>query len=219
MSADFKGGGSRAADFFHGYAHDFNAIYGDDNGVLNRVINRLFRQAMRVRYEKTLAGCSSVASKSVLDVGCGPGHYSVALAGAGAASVLGLDFAPGMIEIARGNAERAGVAERCRFVQGDFLTYPFDRKFDYTVVMGFMDYVRDAEAVVRRVLELTTERAFFSFPADGGILAWQRKLRYRSRCELFMYTRVQLDTLFGKLAPGRHAIESIGRDYFVTVTV
>jgi hypothetical protein len=42
MSTDIKGSGSRAADFFHGYAHDFNAIYGGDNGVLNRVINRLF---------------------------------------------------------------------------------------------------------------------------------------------------------------------------------
>ncbi|HSD59382.1 MAG TPA: class I SAM-dependent methyltransferase [Burkholderiales bacterium] len=216
MSADPKGG-SRAADFFHGYAHDFNAIYGNDNGALNRLINRLFRQAMRVRYEKTIAGCAPVAGKSVLDVGCGPGHYSVALARAGAATVLGLDFAPGMIEIAKRNAKSAGVAERCRFVQGDFLTYPFEQKFDCTVVMGFMDYMRDADSVVRRVLELTAGRAFFSFPADGGILAWQRKLRYRSRCELFMYNRAQLDALFGKLAPGRHAIEPIGRDFFVTV--
>jgi SAM-dependent methyltransferase len=212
-----KAGKNRAAGFFDGYAHDFNAIYGGDNGPLNRVINRLFRQAMRVRYEKTLAGCQPIAGKTVLDVGCGPGHYGVALAKAGAAGVFGVDFAPAMIEIAKKNAAEAGVGDRCRFADGDFLTYPFNEKFDYTVVMGFMDYIRDAEALVRRVLEVTRGKAFFSFPADGGFLAWQRKLRYKSRCDLFMYTRPQLEALFGKAAPGRYTIEPIGRDFFVTV--
>ncbi|MGH8619263.1 MAG: class I SAM-dependent methyltransferase [Burkholderiales bacterium] len=207
----------RAAGFFDAYAHDFNAIYGGDNGPLNRIVNRLFRQAMVVRYEKTLAGCQPVAGKSVLDVGCGPGHYGVALAKAGAGSVFGVDFAPAMIEIAKRQASAAGVADRCRFADGDFLAYPFTEKFDYAVVMGFMDYIRDAEGLVRRVLALTKGRAFFSFPADGGVLAWQRKLRYKSRCDLFMYTAPQLEALFGALAPGRASIESIGRDFFVTV--
>ena len=208
---------TRAANFFDAYAHDFNAIYGGDNGLFNRIVNRLFRQAMVVRYEKVLAGCQPIAGKTVLDVGCGPGHYSVALAKAGAASVFGIDFAPAMIELAKRRATEATVAEHCRFVDGDFLAHPFTETFDYAVVTGFMDYIRDAEGLVRRVLDLTRDKAFFSFPADGGILAWQRKLRYKSRCDLFMYTRPQLEALFAKLAPGRATIESIGRDFFVTV--
>jgi 2-polyprenyl-3-methyl-5-hydroxy-6-metoxy-1,4-benzoquinol methylase len=67
----------------------------------------------------------------------------VELARRGAARVLGVDFAPGMIEIAKQRAERTGVADRCTFTLGDFLTAGGDEKFDYAIVMGFMDYIAD----------------------------------------------------------------------------
>ena len=131
----------RTSEFFDRYAVDFDSIYGNDNKALERVANRLFRRAMLVRYEKTLAGCHPVEGRSVIDIGCGPGHYSIALARAGAKKVLGLDFAAGMLKIARERAQAYGVAERCAFELGDFLTYPIPERFDYAVVMGFMDYV------------------------------------------------------------------------------
>ncbi|HYC14598.1 MAG TPA: methyltransferase domain-containing protein [Stellaceae bacterium] len=211
--------GNRAATFFDAYAGDFNAIYGTANTLPNRVINRLFRQAMRLRYEKTLAGCEPIAGRTAIDVGCGPGHYAIALARAGASDVLGLDFASGMIDLARRNAATAGVEARCRWEYGDFLTHPISSTFDYAVVMGFMDYIADPARVVARVLQLTRRRAFFSFPVAGGVLAWQRKLRYRSRCDLFLYRKPQLEVLFEPFAPGRFKIEPIDRDYFVTVEV
>jgi SAM-dependent methyltransferase len=207
---------SRASTFFDRYAVDFDAIYGKDKGAFDKVINRLFRRAMVVRYEKTLEGCQPVEGRTVLDIGCGPGHYGVALAKQGAAKVLGLDFAPGMLAIARARAERAGVEDRCTFDLGDFLTHPIPSSFDYAIVMGFMDYVREPEKVIDHVLEVTSRRAFFSFPADGGVLAWQRKLRYRSRCDLFMYRREQIQRLMSRTG-ARFSVESIGRDFFVTL--
>jgi SAM-dependent methyltransferase len=208
---------NRAAQFFDGYAHDFNAIYGNRNSALNRIVNRLFRKAMRLRYEKTLEGCRPVEGRSVLDVGCGPGHYGVALARAGAARVLGIDFAPGMVELARRNARDAALADLCQFVQGDFLAYPLERAWDYSIVMGFMDYVAEPERVIQKALSVTRVRAFFSFPKDGGVLAWQRKLRYRNRCDLYLYTRDKVDALLRRSAAGRYTIESADRDFFVTV--
>jgi 2-polyprenyl-3-methyl-5-hydroxy-6-metoxy-1,4-benzoquinol methylase len=169
-----------------------------------------------VRYERTLAGCRPIEGCSVIDIGCGSGHYSVALARAGAARVLGLDFAPGMLQIACRAAQAAGVAQRCTFVSGDFLTYPIAEKFDYAVVMGFMDYVADPRAVIDRVLAITRRRAFFSFPKAGGPLAWQRQLRYRSRCDLYLYTEPQIRGLLAA-SGAAFSIESIGRDFFVTV--
>ena len=208
---------SRASHFFDVYAYDFNAIYGNHHTLFNRAMNYLFRKAMRIRYQKTLEGCQPVEGCSVIDVGCGPGHYSVALAKAGAKTVFGLDFAEGMIRIAEKNAADAGLGTRCHFAYGDFLTYTIEKKFDYAVVMGFMDYIKEPEEVIRRVLHLTTRRAFFSFPVDGGILAWQRKLRYKKRCELYMYTHRQLEQLFNDLTNNAVTIERIGRDFFVTV--
>jgi 2-polyprenyl-3-methyl-5-hydroxy-6-metoxy-1,4-benzoquinol methylase len=206
----------RTADFFDRYAADFNAIYGNSNDGFERIINRLFRRAMLLRYDRTLQGCVPIEGSSVIDVGCGPGHYSVTLARAGASRVLGLDFAAGMLRIAQEAAKGAGVADRCTFALGDFLTYPIAEKFDFAVVMGFMDYVADPRPVIDRVLAIVKRRGFFSFPKAGGPLAWQRKLRYRNRCDLFLYRE---DDIRGLLSASGAAfqIESIGRDFFVTV--
>jgi len=206
----------RTSEFFDRYAGGFDAIYGNNNRAAERIINHLFRRAMLVRYQKTLAGCQPINGRTAIDVGCGPGHYSVALARAGAARVLGLDFAPGMLKIARQSAEAHGVAQRCSFALDDFLTYPISERFDYAIVMGFMDYVREPQPVIDRVLQIVRSRAFFSFPKAGGPLAWQRQLRYRNRCDLFLYREDQIRSLFAATgAP--FSIESIGRDFFVTL--
>ena len=205
---------SQTSQFFDGYAADFDAIYGSDNGPVERIANRLFRRAMLVRYEKTLAGCQPAAGCTVIDIGCGPGHYSIALARAGAEKVLGLDFAAGMLKIARERAEAQGVAQRCSFELGDFLTYPIPERFDYAIVMGFMDYVSDPRPVIDRVLAIVRRRAFFSFPKAGGPLAWQRQLRYRNRCDLFLYRHEQIHSLLSQTGAA-FSIESIGRDFFV----
>ena len=210
---------TRTASFLDAYAKDFNAIYGNENTLVNGVVNRLFRKSMMLRYEKSLAGCQPIQGKNVIDIGCGPGHYAVALAAQGASRVLGVDFAPGMVEIARKRAESAGVTDRCTFTLGDFLDVSGDDKFDYAIVMGFMDYIEDAGALMRKVLGVCRGKAFFSFPADGGPLAWQRRLRYRSRCALYMYTEPQIRSLVSALGVKSSSIEPISRDFFVTLTV
>jgi SAM-dependent methyltransferase len=121
-----------------------------------------------------------------------------------------------MLELAREKARDFGVEERCEFILADFDTHNFASQFDYSVAMGFMDYVLDPQVVVNRALSLTRRRAFFSFPRRQGFLAWQRRLRYKRKCDLFMYDRPQLEQLFSE-APCRSAdIERIARDYFVT---
>jgi 2-polyprenyl-3-methyl-5-hydroxy-6-metoxy-1,4-benzoquinol methylase len=208
---------NRTSEFFDAYARDFNAIYGNSNTFVNRMINRHFRASMRLRYEKTIEGCSPIAGKTVLDIGCGPGHYSVTLAKNGAEEVFGIDFADEMIGLASQNAQSAGVGNRCHFARKDFLVDPIDKKYDYTIAMGFMDYMADPRKTIEKVLSVTKSKAFFSFPADGGILAWQRKLRYKSRCPLYMYSLPQLHQLFSSVSSDRVRVEPIARDYFVTV--
>jgi 2-polyprenyl-3-methyl-5-hydroxy-6-metoxy-1,4-benzoquinol methylase len=210
---------NRTSEFFSSYAHDFNAIYGNSNTFVNRWINRYLRKSMRLRYEKSIAGCNPIVGKTVLDIGCGPGHYSVALAKNGAAHVFGIDFADEMISIAQQNAKSAGVDGNCQFARMDFLAEPITEKYDYTIAMGFMDYMADARKTVEKVLSLTKGKAFFSFPADGGFLAWQRKLRYKQRCPLYMYTESQIKQLFSSVRPDQVRCEPIARDYFVTVTM
>lgn len=205
----------RTKHFFHDYARDFNAIYGERKTVLNGLLNRLFRRSMMLRFQKTLEGCQPIQGKRVLDVGCGPGHYSVELAKRGAAEVRGIDFAEGMIEIARGMAASAGVTDRCRFEIKDVNDLADNDVYDYVILMGFMDYVADARALVSKIMKITRDRAFFSFPVATGFLAWQRRLRYKKRCPLYMYTQKGIEELFASLGV-RAQIERISRDFFVT---
>ncbi|HLK62886.1 MAG TPA: methyltransferase domain-containing protein [Bryobacteraceae bacterium] len=209
---------TQTQEFFHSYAGDFNAIYSSRNGVFNNLINRTLRKSMQLRYIKTLEGATPVVARTVLDVGCGPGHYGIALARRGAARVTGIDFAEGMIELARQQAKVAGVSDCCEFLAGDFTQYRPEAPFDYVVVMGFMDYVSEPAALIDRVNSLTRRKAFFSFPAAGGILAWQRQVRYRRRCPLYLYHREDLEKLFANVKDVRVEIEPIARDYFVTMT-
>lgn len=209
----------RTSQFFDRYARDFSAIYGNKDTLVNSVVNQVFRRSMRLRYEKTIAGCFPIEGKTVLDIGCGPGHYSVELARRGAAKVHGVDFAEGMIDLSKRHAKDAGVEGRTQFELKDFFAFPEGTKYDYTIVMGFMDYMADPRKVVEKVISLTASRAFFSFPVDGGLLAWQRKLRYKSRCELFMYDEAAVRRVVAGLNYRAIRIEEAARDYFVTIDV
>jgi SAM-dependent methyltransferase len=209
---------SRAQGFFHAYANDFDAIYSNRRGLINGVINGVFRKSMKLRFVKTVEGCNPIEGKSVLDVGCGPGHYSITLAERGARRVVGIDFAEGMLALASQHAARTGVGGHCEFRVADFNTFNTSERFDYVIVMGFMDYVADAREVIEKVLALTNLKAFFSFPVAGGILGWQRKVRYKNRCDLFLYTGEQLHQLFASIPGAQANIERIDRDFFVTMS-
>ena len=210
---------TQTATFFDSYARDFEAIYGNKNTPVNRVVNHYFRKSMRLRYERTIAGCSPIEGRSVLDIGCGPGHYSVELARRGAGEVLGIDFAEGMIKLATDRARAAGVEDRCTFVLGDILQAEIDKKYEYTIVMGFMDYVEDPHTVIERIIAVTGSKAFISFPVAGGVLGWQRKLRYKQRCPLYLYDEARLRDIFRRYRDVRFEIAPAARDFFVTLSV
>lgn len=210
---------NRTADFFDNYSSDFDSIYGNRGTLADKIINRLFRRSMRIRYEMTMAGCSPIENKSVLDIGCGPGRYGIELAKNGAARVVGLDFSEKMIALARENAKAAGVQNKCEFIAGDFIDYSTDEKFDYSMAIGFMDYIPNARKALAKMLSLTDGRAFISFPIREGFLAWQRNIRYKRKCDLYTYSRPQLDKLLADLPTRDIRIEKISRDYFVTITM
>lgn len=209
----------RTQGFFHQYAGDFDAIYSNRGGVVDGVLNKFFRKSMKLRFVNSIGGCSPIQGKSVLDVGCGPGHYAITLAQRGADRVLGIDFADGMLKIAQKQAHRVGVRQRCEFKVADFLKFSSVDKFDYVILMGFMDYMADPRSVIEKAVSLAKAKVFFSFPRAGGILAWQRKLRYKSRCDLYLYRREELEKLFGAVKGIKYQIEPIARDFFVTVSL
>ena len=206
-----------ATGFFHDYADDFAAIYSGGHSAWSRLINRKFRRSMLLRYQHSLKACEPVAGKCILDVGCGPGHYGVALAKAGARRVVGIDSAPAMIDRARAEAQRQGVSEHCEFVVGPWEGYRSEEKFDHVICMGFLEYLDRPAPAVAKVIACSSVSAVFSLPDREGFLAWQRRLRYRFKTPLYMYSRDEVVALFEAVRGVAHfSVEQLDRDYFVT---
>jgi hypothetical protein len=124
-----------------------------------------------------------------------------------------------MLKVARERAYADGLGECCEFRQMDFLADDLPGTFDYAIVCGFMDYMPDPVAVVAKVLSATRRRAVFSFPVEGGLLAWQRRIRYRHRCPLYLYTESDVQRAFNGQDNVMYSIEKIARDFFVTADV
>jgi SAM-dependent methyltransferase len=124
----------------------------------------------------------------VLDVGCGPGRHSVALAQAGLA-VTGVDVSARFLDIAAAKARDAGVS--AAFFEIDARQMPFDDEFDavISICQGGFGLMGEHDALLlKRIAEaaraggrvvLTAFSALFearhprpeaSFDADAGIV-------------------------------------------------
>jgi 2-polyprenyl-3-methyl-5-hydroxy-6-metoxy-1,4-benzoquinol methylase len=204
--------------FWNSYASEFDSIYGTGSSFFKHIINILFRQAIKLRFERTLASIPD-DKVSVVDIGCGPGHYCFALAGSGKRSVLGLDFSEQMIAIAKNHTAAININGNLDFKLVSIDSYSPAEKFDYSIMMGFIEYFENPEAIIRKAVSITNKKIFISFPVSGGILGWQRKIRYRSRCYLKMYSRKQIEDLMISLDIKNYSIIKLSRDYFVTISL
>lgn len=205
----------RTAEFFSHYAPELERIYCRPN-----IADRIIRGSMFIRQKKVLVGCQPVTGETIIDIGCGTGDLAVELAKRGTNFVLGVDFAQGMLELARKKALVANLDHNLAFVLADFLEPPLSSKikFDYALVLGVMDYVENPREFINKVISFTQTKAFFSFPKDGGALVLLRRAIYRGRCPLFLYTLKQTEGLFSHLAEDNQVtIEDTGKEFFVTV--
>jgi SAM-dependent methyltransferase len=217
--AELKSGPQSADRFFDGYARDFEAIYGGKRGFIGRMLDRIFRRSMYLRFKRTIEGCRPAAGRTVLDIGCGPGHYGVMLAKEGAAKVVMLDCSAEMLNLARARAGQVGVADRCEFIQGTFEEYKPAQSLDFCIIMGVMDYIAAPEQFLSLAVAATARKVFISFPAAEGLLAANRRRRYRNRTPLFLYRRAEVDALLERVAPGKYSVEKLARDYFAVINI
>src|SRR5215218_3997559 len=99
----------------------------------------------------------AAAGKRVLDAGCGLGYGSAVLSDAGAASVVGVDVAEGVVEVAR---ER--VPDGVELHVGDVAALDFaDGEFDVVVCFEVIEHVEAPDAVLAELHRVL---------APGGVL-------------------------------------------------
>jgi ubiquinone/menaquinone biosynthesis C-methylase UbiE len=88
-----------------------------------------------------------------LDVGCGPGQFTVLLAERlPGAEVWGIDLAPTMIELARQHATESSAAARLHFQVADVARLPFPNDhFDAVLSSGSIKHWPDQAAALREI--------------------------------------------------------------------
>jgi len=110
--------------------------------------------------DAVLAFAQAKSGMAVLDVGCGTGATSLALAKAGA-KVTGVDISRPMLGLARERAAKAGLP--ITFVEADASTYPFTPDFDLIFSrfgVMFFDAPVAAFANMRKALKAGGRMAF-----------------------------------------------------------
>jgi 2-polyprenyl-3-methyl-5-hydroxy-6-metoxy-1,4-benzoquinol methylase len=208
---------AKVRDHFHADAGRFDAIYEDaGKSAFSRWVDRVWRGVVRKRLDLTLQVLDPLVGKSVLDVGCGSGRFSVAYAVHGAQRVVGIDFAPRMIELANQLAQHRGVADRCEFITGTFPNDLPDGRYDASTALGFFDYIAEPVPIIRKMIELTTGHVVMSFPKKWEFRTPIRRMRFlMNGCPLYLYTERRVRDLLAQAGAVKCDWIVLDRDYLV----
>jgi 2-polyprenyl-3-methyl-5-hydroxy-6-metoxy-1,4-benzoquinol methylase len=199
--------------YFGSITEEWDSLYHQKNKIRG-IFNRLFRKGLYERYKLTFAYCGVISGAKVLDIGCGTGLYSIEFAKRGASRVVGIDLAQPMVEFSQQKAREIGIQEICEFICGEFLTRPFEERYDIVVAMGLFDYVSEPQQFFKKIAKLSKGTFLASFPKDSLFWGTQRKIRYLiKKCPLYFYTYNQLVDLFQEAGFGKYKIISTNRGF------
>ncbi|HEY7102864.1 MAG TPA: methyltransferase domain-containing protein [Mycobacteriales bacterium] len=105
---------------------------------------------------RSLAGVAMAGDERVLDVGCGDGRITAAIADQlPDGSILGIDPSPRMI-----SAAGTFASPRLRFAVGDVLSMDFRDEFDAVVSFNALHWVPDQRAALTRIRAALRDRSW-----------------------------------------------------------
>jgi 2-polyprenyl-3-methyl-5-hydroxy-6-metoxy-1,4-benzoquinol methylase len=209
-------------DYFERESRRFDAIYDQDKPAGQRLVDRLFRRVILERFRLICNLAPVPGSWSVLDVGCGSGRFSVALALAGSSRVLGVDVAASMITIANEAAAAMHVAECCEFIVSSFLALERPEKFTNVVATGYYDYLEDPLPHLQKMAAMCSHKMFLSFPKRWEPRVLVRKARFAlERGYVRFYSHAEVIGLMAEagIPADRYSMIDLGRDWIVVVRV
>lgn len=113
----------------------------------------------------------------VLDIGCGPGHHLLAMAG-DIGQGMGIDFSPGMIAQANRRLEASSTTGNISFRLDDAreLTTVQDASIDVVTCVGALEHMVDPSAVLKNVSKVLKPRGRFVCLTPNGDYVWYRSI-------------------------------------------
>jgi len=123
--------------------------------------------------EKTIELAPLFPRPRIVDVGTGSGAIAVALAHEWPlAAITAIDLSASALEIARGNAERCGFANRIRFLEGDLLEPVAGERFEF--VVSNPPYVPEGDRATLSVEVRDYEPEMALFAGGDGLEVYRR---------------------------------------------
>ncbi|MFB6195847.1 MAG: class I SAM-dependent methyltransferase [Haloplanus sp.] len=119
-----------------------------------RLIDRREKRAV-------LEALSPIEDRTVLEIACGTGRFTVMLAERGA-DIVGLDISSAMMSQGREKARAAGVDDHIEFLRGDAARLPFpDNHFDSVFAMRFFHLADTPAKFLSEMCRVSREQVFF----------------------------------------------------------
>jgi demethylmenaquinone methyltransferase/2-methoxy-6-polyprenyl-1,4-benzoquinol methylase len=148
--------------------------------------NRLHSFGLDQRWRRRAVQVAGVTGESdVVDVACGTGDLSEAFADAGARRVIGIDFTPQMLDIARDKGRRAGGARsRVIYREGDAMALDLpDASADVvSIAFGIRNVAEPRRAIAefRRILRPGGRLVILEFSEPrNALIRWSNALYTR----------------------------------------
>ncbi len=176
----------------------FDNISGRYDG-LNRIITFGIDQKWRRRLVRLVG---ETKPKSVLDIATGTGDLALALTQTGADRIVGLDLAPGMLEVGRKKVSEKNLDARIEMVLGDSEALEFpDASFDAaTVAFGVRNF-EDLEKGLAEIYRVLKPGGFLAILETSVPSKQPMKLGYRIHCK---YILPLMGKLFSREASAYH---------------
>jgi 2-polyprenyl-3-methyl-5-hydroxy-6-metoxy-1,4-benzoquinol methylase len=162
---------------------------------LTNTIYHLCWFPLRLIFSHTTTYLKGLEPRTVLDIGCGCGNYSVELASRGAL-VTALDTCAEMIAATRHRVEQSRLGDRIKTVHADYIEWSMGsaQKYDLILAIGLFDYVRDAGQYLESFRRLSDE-VIMTFPSDYP-LSFLAHFSYRHQgVQGYFYTRKAIEGL------------------------
>ena len=209
---------TKVKDYFTRSAKEFDDIYENRGGLLTRLANQLFRKGMRQRFDMTLELCGS-GERSILDIGCGAGRFTIPLAERGM-DVVGIDYSSEMIRLAdryvKARKESGGKQLRVRHLCCDFLSdFNPEEKFDVTLAIGVLDYIKDPLPFIKKMKDVTKGLMIAAFPAYTPQMPIRKIWLATKDCPVYFYTRKRITQLYAASGIADFEIIPIAAAYLV----
>ena len=142
-----------------------------------------------------------ILNKTVLDIGCGTGIYSLIFKQKGARNITGIDFSESSIKTAKSQLEKAG-SKDVQFLNADIRNHNFPgESFDIIWCHGVIYYMPNPYETMRKLCGLVSQNGviFISLMKNTNyskIVNSIRKILYRIPKNLWGITSLLISSLF-----------------------